>query len=211
MAELLGNTTRASQTIAELRQRAIARQQEYRKEIETQLADVSREVVGDAERFRALKDDLGRTEIKSPATGQVVGLVVQTVGGVIGAGMKLMDIVPDNELLMLETQVAPHLIDRVKDGLPVDVRFSAFAHSPQLVVDGKVVSISGDLLSDPVTHASYYLARVAVTPDGLKRLGKRQMQPGMPVEVIFKTGERSLLTYMLHPLTKRMAASMKEE
>jgi protease secretion system membrane fusion protein len=58
---------------------------------------------------------------------------------------------------------------------------------------------------------SYYLARVAVTPEGLKSLGKRQMQPGMPVEVIFKTGERSLLTYMLHPLTKRMAASMKEE
>ncbi len=211
MAELLGNTTRASQTIAELRQRAIARQQEYRKEIETQLAEVSREVVGDAERFRALKDDLGRTEIKSPATGQVVGLVVQTVGGVIGAGMKLMDIVPDNELLMLETQVAPHLIDRVKEGLPVDVRFSAFAHSPQLVVDGKVVSISGDLLADPITHASYYLARVSVTPEGLKRLGKRQMQPGMPVEVVFRTGERSLLTYMLHPLTKRMAASMKEE
>ncbi|MGE0331532.1 MAG: HlyD family type I secretion periplasmic adaptor subunit [Ramlibacter sp.] len=211
VAELLGNTTRAHQTIAELRQRAIARQQEYRKEIESQLADVSREVVGDAERFRALKDDLGRTEIRSPAAGQVVGLVVQTVGGVIGAGQKLMDIVPENELLMLETQVAPHLIDRVHADLPVDIRFSAFAHSPQLVVGGKVVSISGDLLSDPVTHASYYLARVTLTPEGLKRLGKRQMQPGMPVEVIFKTGERSLLTYMLHPLTKRLAASMKEE
>lgn len=211
VAELLGNTVRARQTIAELRQRAIARQQEYRKEIESQLADVSREVVGDAEKFRALQDDLGRTEIKAPAAGQVVGLVVQTVGGVIGAGQKLMDIVPDNELLMLETQVAPHLIDRVRAGMPVDVRFSAFAHSPQLVVDGKVVSVSGDLLSDPNLHTSYYLARVAVTPEGLKNLGKRQMQPGMPVEVIFRTGERSLLTYMLHPLTKRMAASMKEE
>lgn len=211
VAELLGNTTRARQNIAELRQRAIVRQQEYRKEVESQLADVSREVIGDAERFRALKDDLGRTEIKSPAAGQVVGLVVQTVGGVIGAGQKLMDIVPDNELLMLETQVSPHMIDRVRAGMPVDVRFTAFAHSPQLVVDGKVVSVSGDLLSDPNLHTSYYLARVAVTPEGLKHLGKRQMQPGMPVEVVFRTGERSLLTYMLHPLTKRMAASMKEE
>lgn len=211
IADLLGNTTRARQTIAELRQRAIARQQEYRKEVETQLADVSREVLGDEQRFRALKDDLGRTEIKAPVAGQVVGLVVQTVGGVVGGGQKLMDIVPENETLLLETQVAPHLIDRVHANLPVDVRFSAFAHSPQLVVDGKVVSISGDLLSDPVTHANYYLARVAVTPEGLKSLGKRQMQPGMPVEVIFKTGERSLLTYLLHPLTKRMAASMKEE
>jgi protease secretion system membrane fusion protein len=85
---------------------------------------VSREVVGDAERFRALKDDLGRTEIKSPATGQVVGLAVQTVGGVIGAGHETHGHRSRQRALMLETQVAPHLIDRVQDGLPVDVRFS---------------------------------------------------------------------------------------
>ena len=129
----------------------------------------------------------------------------------VGAGQKLMDIVPENEPLLLETRVAPHLIDRVRAGLPVDVRFSAFAHSPQLVVDGKVVSVSADLLTDPTNNMGYYLARVAVTPEGLKDLGKRQMHPGMPVEVVFRTGERSLLTYLLHPLTKRMAASMKEE
>ncbi len=58
---------------------------------------------------------------------------------------------------------------------------------------------------------SHYLARVEVTPEGLKTLGSRQMQPGMPVEVIFKTGERSMLTYLMHPLTKRLAASMTEE
>jgi protease secretion system membrane fusion protein len=107
--------------------------------------------------------------------------------------------------------VAPHLIDRVHANLPVDVRFNSFAHSPQLVVDGSVVSVSGDLLTDPATRVSYYLARVQLTPEGLKALGKRRLQPGMPVEVVFKTGERSLLTYLLHPLTKRVSASMKEE
>ncbi len=106
----------------------------------------------------------------------------------------------------------PHLIDKVRPGLPVDIRFSAFAHSPQLVVEGKVVSVSGDLLTDPQNpQNTYFLARVGVTPEGMKTLGKRQMQPGMPVEIIIKTGERSMLTYLLHPLTKRMAASMKEE
>ena len=65
--------------------------------------------------------------------------------------------------------------------------------------------------TDPQTNIPYYLARVQVTPEGMKELGKRQLQPGMPVEVIFKTGERSMLTYLLHPLTKRMAASMTEE
>jgi protease secretion system membrane fusion protein len=211
IAELMGNTVRAQRAILELRQKYISRQQEYRKEVDSQLAEVSREVLADAEKFRALQDDLGRTEIKAPASGQVVGLAVQTVGGVIAAGQKLMDIVPENESLLLEARVMPQFIDRVHADLPVDVRFNAFARSPQLVVGGKVISVSGDLLTEPNTNISYYLARVAVTPEGMKELGQRQLQPGMPVEVVFKTGQRSLLTYMLHPLTKRVAASMKEE
>ncbi|MDD2712563.1 MAG: HlyD family type I secretion periplasmic adaptor subunit [Simplicispira sp.] len=211
LADLQGNTVRAHRAIGELRQRALSRQQEYRKEVETQLADVSREVLSDNEKLHAVRDDLGRTEIKAPAAGQVVGLAVQTVGGIVQPGQKLMDIVPGDAPLLLETRVEPHLIDRVHTGMPVDVRFSSFAHSPQLVVDGQLVSISGDLLTEPQTNISYYLARVQVTPAGLKALGKRQLQPGMPVEVIFKTGERSLLTYLLHPLTKRVAASMTEE
>ncbi len=211
LADLQGNTVRAQRAVGELRQRALSRQQEYRKEVETQLADVSREVLSDNEKLYAVANDLERTEIKAPASGQVVGLAVQTVGGVVQPGQKLMDIVPKGAPLLLEAHVAPHLIDRVHSDLPVDVRFSSFANSPQLVVGGKVVSISADLLTEPQTNISYYLARVQVTPEGLKRLGQRQLQPGMPVEVIFKTGERSMLTYLLHPLTKRLAASMTEE
>ena len=211
LADLQGNTERARRAIGDLRQRALSRQQEYRKEVETQLADVSREVLSDNEKLHAVRDDLGRTEIKAPAAGQVVGLAVQTVGGIVQPGQKLMDIVPSGAPLVVEARVEPHLVDRVHTDMPVDVRFSSFAHSPQLVVGGQLVSISGDLLTEPQTNISYYLARVQVTPDGHKALGKRQLQPGMPVEVIFKTGERSLLTYLLHPLTKRMAASMKEE
>jgi protease secretion system membrane fusion protein len=210
-AELLGNTTRAQRTISELRQHLIQRQQEYRKDVESQLADVSREVQGEEAKYLALQADLARIEIKSPAEGQVVGLAVQTVGGVIAPGQKIMDIVPDNEPLVLETRVSPHVIDRVHAGLPVDVRFSGFAHSPQLVVQGKVTSVSGDLLTDPQTGVGYYLARAVVTPEGMKKLGARQLQPGMPVEVVFTTGERTMLTYLLSPLMRRVSASMKEE
>ncbi|HXE47130.1 MAG TPA: HlyD family type I secretion periplasmic adaptor subunit [Ramlibacter sp.] len=210
MTELLGNIARGQSAIGELRQRVIARQQEYRKEVEGQLGEVTREVQSDEGKFRALSDDLARIEIKSPASGQVVGLTVQTVGGVIQPAQKLMDIVPENELLLVETKVAPNLIDKVHAGLPVDIRFTSFANSPQLVVDGKVVSISGDLLTEQ-NGSMYYLSRVSVTPEGYKRLGKRVLQPGMPVEVVFKTGERSLLVYLLHPLSKRLAAAMKEE
>ena len=74
-----------------------------------------------------------------------------------------------------------------------------------------MISVSADLLTDPQTGATYYLARAQVTPDGLKTLGKRQMQAGMPVEVVFTAGERSLLTYFLSPLTRRVATAMKEE
>jgi len=211
IAELQGNTIRAKRSVSEIRQRAISRQQEYRKEVESQLAEVTREVQSDSAKFRAAKEDLGRIDIKSPTAGQVVSLAVQTVGGVVAPGQKLMDIVPEDQALLLEVRVAPHLIDRVKSGLPVDVRFSSFANTPQLVVDGKVVSVSGDLLTDPQTGMGYYLARVGVTAEGHKKLGKRVLQPGMPVEVIFLTGERSMLTYLLSPLTKRLAASMKEE
>ena len=212
IADLMGNSLRISRQISELTQRTVARKQEYRKEIESQLADITREVQSDAEKFVAVTADLDRMEIKAPATGQVVGLTVQTVGAVLQPGQKLLDVVPDNQTLLLEAHIPPHLIDKVQAGLPADIRFNSFAHSPQLVVEGKVLSVSGDLLSDPQQpQYAYYLARVQVTPTGMKTLGQRQMQPGMPAEVVIKTGERSLLTYLLHPLTKRLAASLKEE
>jgi len=211
LAELQGNIARARSAIAEVKMRAIQRRQEYRKEVDTQMADVRREVQADAEKFKASSEELARMVIRAPAEGQVVGLAVQTVGGVIQPGQKLMDIVPQNEILLIETRVAPHLIDSVKPGLVTDVRFSSFAHSPQLVVPGRVDSISSDLITEPQTNMSYYLARVSVTAEGMKELGSRQMQAGMPVEVIIKTGERTVLTYLLHPLLKRLAASMKEE
>jgi protease secretion system membrane fusion protein len=211
IADLTGNSLRTTRQVAELTQRSTARRQEYRKEIESQLADVTREVQSDVEKFVAVSADLNRMEIKSPANGQVVGLTVQTVGAVLQPGQKLLDIVPDNKTLLLEASIPPHLIDKVKTGLAADIRFNTFPNSPQLVVEGKVMSISGDLLSDPQQpQLAYYLARVEVTPAGMKTLGQRQMQPGMPAEIVVKTGARSLLTYLMHPLLKRMAASMKE-
>ncbi|AMO23843.1 HlyD family type I secretion periplasmic adaptor subunit [Ramlibacter solisilvae] len=210
LADLQGNILRARRSIGDLKSRAISRQQEFRKETEGQMADVTREALAEVEKFRALQADLARIDIKAPATGQVVGLAVQTPGAVIQPGQKLMDIVPNDEPLLLEARVQPNFIDKVHAGLPVDIRFANFANAPTLVVDGKVLSVSGDLITDPATNQSYFLARVSVTPEGLKKLGKHQMQPGMPTEMIFRTGERSLLTYLLGPLYKRMSASMKE-
>jgi protease secretion system membrane fusion protein len=213
LTDLQGSQARARQAVAELRQRAQVRQQEYRRESEAQLAEVTREVQSDQSRYAAIKEELARTEIRSPAAGQVVGIAYQTVGGIIPPGQRLMDVVPDKDSLLLEAHVPPHLIDAVRPDLPADVRFSAFAHSPQLVVQGRVKSVSGDLLTEQTAMGpvSYFLARVEITPEGMSKLGRHQMQPGMPAEVIIRTGERTVLTYLLHPLTRRVAASMKEQ
>lgn len=210
-ADLQGNNIRVQRAMAELQARTLQRQQEFLKEVQSQLAAIQLEVSADAQKYLAAQNELTRTDITAPASGQVIGLAVHTVGGVISPGQKLMDIVPADQPLLLEVRVAPHLIDKVKADLAVDVRFSGFAHSPQLVVEGRVVSVSADVLQDAQTSAPYYLARVAVTEKGFKQLGQHQLQAGMPVEVIFLTGERSLLTYLLRPLTKRLAASLKEE
>lgn len=212
IADTQANILRAKRSIGEMKLRAMQRAQEYRKEVDSQLSDVRREVQADSEKFKAASQELGRTVIRAPAEGQVVGLAVQTVGGVIGPGQKLMDIVPQTERLLLETKVPPHMIDRVHQGLATDVRFSSFAHVPSLVIEGKVDSVSSDLIVDQQPNAMpYYLARISITPAGLKELGKHQLQAGMPAEVVIKTGERTVLTYLLHPFLKRMAASLKEE
>ena len=182
----------------------------------SQLAQVQLEVGADAEKTKALAGELADTEVRSPASGQVVGLQIQSVGAVIQPGQKIMDIVPLHEGLLIDAKVSPQLIDSIHKGLPVDVSFFSFAHSPQLVVKGEVESVSKDIVTDPGVNplqpgASYYLARVFVTPEGMRALGKRQMQPGMPVQVVIKTGERSLLTYLVDPLFKRITVSMKEE
>ena len=124
-----------------------------------------------------------------------------------------MDIVPDSEGVLLDAKIQPQMIDRVHTGDKTDVRFSSFAHAPQLVVGGVVKSISKDAVTETTAmgNAAYYTARVQITSEGLKQLGEHNLQAGMPAEVLIKTGERSLLTYLLHPLMKRVAGAMTEE
>lgn len=215
MANTKANILRANKAILELMQQINTRQQSEKKEIDSDMAQVKLQVESDGEKFKSLQEELARTSITAPASGQVVGLQVHTVGAVIQPGQKIMDIVPAGEPLIIDAQIMPHLIDKIHVGQDSDVRFSTFSNTPQLLVEGKLLSLSKDLLTKPASAVdaggSYYLARISITPKGLKDLAGRQLQPGMPVQVVIKTGERTLLTYLLHPLTKRIAASMKEE
>lgn len=215
IASVESNILRSQKSILELNQRITARQQMEKKEIDTEMAQVKLTVQADAEKYKPLNDELQRVTVTSPATGQVVGLQVHTIGAVIQPGQKIMDIVPFGEPLILDAKIPPHLIDKIHVGQDADIRFSTFANSPQLLLEGKIKTVSNDLLVDRAEGAklpfSYYLARVSITHEGMKTLGDRRLQPGMPVQIVIRTGERSLLTYIMHPLVKRIAASMKEE
>jgi protease secretion system membrane fusion protein len=212
LADLRGNEARVNESLAEVRLRQEQRRQEYRKEVETQLSDARREASALNERLKSTQEAFERTVLKSPVTGSVVGLQVQTAGGVVAPGARIMEIVPDDAKLVLEAQIATHLIDRIHAGLPADIHLHAFTNLPQLVVPGRVVTVSASAISNAAAPQAppYYLARVEVTPEGLKKLAGRELQPGMPADVVVKTGERTLLNYLLRPLLKRFAESLKE-
>jgi len=210
--ESSSSSFRAKQSVLEIEQRIATLQADFKKEVEQQLNQIKPELQAVSERYFSAEQDLERTEIKAPAAGQVVGLSVQTTGSVIQPGQRIMDIVPKDELLIVEAKITTNLIDRIKTGDKADVRFSGFADSPQLVIPGVLSTISSDVLVDQGSNsAPYYLARVNILPEGLVELGKRKMQPGMQVEVIIKTGRRTLMNYIISPLSKRIAASMKEQ
>jgi protease secretion system membrane fusion protein len=213
VAELDSARVRTRNTINELKNRLDQRRQDFLKESSTQLAEVSREVLAGRERLDATRDNLSRIIIKSPVDGQVVGIAVSSAGGVISPGQRLMDIVPKDEVVVLEAKLPIHLIDRIKVGDAVSARFSSFSHSPQLVVDCVLTSISDDVLTETASTGtvSYYLGRAQLTKNGFVQLGDHAIKPGMGAEVLIKTGERSLLTYLMGPLLKRVSSAMREE
>ena len=175
------------------------------------MADVQRDTQSMLTRMQALSFDVANTEIKSPADGVVVGLAAHTVGGVVQAGTVLMEVVPGDEPLKVEAQIAPQMIDKVKVGLPVDILFSAFNQAVTPKVPGTVVSVSADVLFDPNSRQPYYKAQIVVTPEGMKKLRDHKIKAGMPAEVFVRTGERTAYNYLMKPLRDRLRAAMTEQ
>lgn len=178
---------------------------------EAQLAQLNAQIQEQQERLSVLDSEVARSTIRATASGIVLGLTVSTPGAVIAPGNLLMEIVPENDNLVIEAQIPPHLIEQVQPGLPAEIRFTALDPRKTPVVLGKIILISADLVtpSNPQI-APHFSARVAITESERARLGNVQLQPGMPVEVIAITGERSFMDYLFKPLTDRMAVSLKE-
>jgi HlyD family type I secretion membrane fusion protein len=210
-SETLANMALVNARLAEFRMRGAQRGMEYRREVESQLAEVQRDVTVLGERLAAQRDTFSRLVIRAPVSGTVVDLAFHTVGGVIKAGDRILDIVPEGDELIVEARVAPQYIDRVHAGLPADVHFDAYmSRAERPVIAGKVLVVSADALADSRTGEQYYSMRVAVPAAELEKLGKLELQPGMQGTVMVKTGERSLLVYLARPLLRRFTAAMGE-
>jgi len=173
--------------------------------------DALANIAATQERLAATQDDIDRSVIRAPVEGMIMGLAVHTIGGVINPGEKLLDIVPENEPLIIDTQVPTHLIDKMHLGLMVDIRFTALNQHTTPIIEGEVITVSADSFVDQRTGSSFYTARVKVPDSGMVKLKGQRLQPGMPVDVTVKTGERTMMEYLIKPLSDRFARSMKEE
>jgi len=197
--------------IGETRLQIIQLERKQQTEVTQELRDTQAKLFDLRERIRALEDTVARTEVKAPVGGAVVGLAVHTVGGVVAPGGRILDIVPQDEQLIVEAHVSPVDADRVSPGLEAQLRFSAFNTRTTPTVAGHVLTVSGDRITDSSTKESYYLARIQVGKEGMAELRGLTLLPGMPVDVMIKTGERTFFEYLIKPITDRLAKSFREE
>lgn len=213
ISEDIGNIARARRQVAELKLRSIQRTQEYQREVRTQLTDVHKEVEQLQSRKSAQELQLANTQVKAPASGVVVGSSVFTKGGVVGPGVKLMEIVPTDDPLIVEGQLPVNLVDRVHVGLPVELIFSAFNTNKTPHIPGEVINVAADRTVDEKTGMAYYHVRARVSPAGAKMIADHKLNivPGMPAELFVKTGERTMMSYLLKPIFDRAHSSMSEE
>jgi len=213
ISEDIGNIGRAQRQVAELVLRKAQRLQDYQKEVRTQLTDVQREAEAQQARLQAQKFELSNVEVKAPAAGTVVGLAVFTPGGVVPAGFRMMDIVPSGDALVVEGQLPVNLVDRVHPGLKTELIFSAFNANRTPHIDGVVEQVAADRTVDERSGTAFYKVRVKVTPKGARMVAEHRMdiRPGMPVELFVKTGERTMMNYLLKPVLDRARSALSEE
>lgn len=178
---------------------------------EAQLLQLEAQIREQRNRLGILDAEVARSTIRATGSGTVLGLMVTTPGAVVAPGSLLMEIVPQDDRLVIDAQVPPHLIERVRAGMPAEVRFTALDQRKTPVVLGTITLVSADLVTSANPQAPpHFTARVTISDRERDRLGNAVLQPGMPVEVIAITGERSLMNYLIKPITDRMAVSMKE-
>ncbi|ELB2821978.1 HlyD family type I secretion periplasmic adaptor subunit [Vibrio alginolyticus] len=176
-------------------------------EIVEELRNTKTEIVAIREEYRSAQDIVARTTINAPISGRVVNMQVFTEKGVIGSGETLLELVPQDDKLLVEARVNPQDIDLVNPGQQAHVRLTALNARMLAPLDGTVLTISADKLSQE-NQEDFYLARIAISPEDVT---KHRLTSGMNAEVLILSEPRTPLSYLIKPITESMNRAFREE
>jgi epimerase transport system membrane fusion protein len=210
-ADLTANISTTQMQIGETRLQILQQDKNFLNEVVNELGEVRTKLKDTAERVVVLRDIVRRTSVTAPADGIINGMQIHTVGEIVRPGADIAEVVPQTDELIIEAKVAPTDIDRVTVGQEATISFSAFSSGLVPTIYGKVIGISADSLVDRTTGALYYLARVEVTPEGMRDMGDLVLVSGMPAEVFINTGTRTFLQYVFKPFTTALSRSFIED
>ena len=214
-AQMVAEYARAGQGIGETRMQSLSVSSDRLTQIENDLKDTQSKLSEVLPKLVATREQLQHSQVRSPATGQVVGLQVFTVGGVVSPGQKLMDIVPDGKELVIQAQLSPTDADDVYKGQKAQIRFASVHNRTLPLITGTVRTVSADSFSDEKTGHSFFRVELVVPEAELNRvregLGNGELRPGLPVEAVLTVRKRTALQYLLEPLTGALWRSGHEE
>ncbi|UFN72174.1 HlyD family type I secretion periplasmic adaptor subunit [Vibrio alginolyticus] len=176
-------------------------------EIVEELRNTKKEIVAIREEYRSAQDIVARTTINAPIAGRVVNMQVFTEKGVIGSGETLLELVPQDDKLLVEARVNPQDIDLVNPGQQAHVRLTALNARTLAPLDGTVLTISADKLSQE-NQEDFYLARIAISQEDV---AKYRLTSGMNAEVLILSEPRTPLSYLIKPITESMNRAFREE
>jgi HlyD family secretion protein len=208
--QLIASAAVAKGKIAETQLQILQIDQDFVSDVAKQLRETESKIGENVERKVAAEDRLKRTDIRAPQDGIVFQSTANTIGGVITAGDPIMLIVPESDQLMVEVKIDPKDIGEIRLGQPAVLRFSAFSLRTTPEVNGTVSRIAADTSTDQRTGQSYYLVRIAMRAAAVGDLFELKATPGMPVEAFIRTGEGTLLSYLVKPLHDQLLQAYRQ-
>jgi epimerase transport system membrane fusion protein len=209
----ISDVARLREQINELKTQKLLRKKKFKEETLDKLVQTKSKIEDLKSKIIATKDKLKRTKIIAPTSGTIVGLKMHTIGGVIGRGQDILEIVPKDAKLIVIAKVKTTDIDDVHVGLVANMMFPAFNAKKLHVINGKVITVSADSFVDKASHQPYYEAKVELTEQGMKELKKHNftLVAGMPATVMIQTGTRTLLDYFIKPFKQMTSRGFNEK
>lgn len=214
-AAMRAEFARAGEGIGETQMQSLSVTRTRLESIESDLKDTQAKLSETLPKLVATRQQLQQSQVRAPATGQVVGLTVFTVGGVVRPGETLMDIVPDGKDLVIRAQINPGDADDVYIGQQAQVRFVSVHNRSLPLFTGTVKTMSADSFTDEKTGRSFFRSDITVPESELNRIrsviGRGELRPGLPIEIVMSVRKRTALQYLLEPLTGALWRSGHED